>query len=199
MQAFIISLERERARRKESIRLIRLSGLPFELIEAVDGRVTSNLPRSPGGWQEISNTEVACYLSHLRALQRIVDYDLPYAMILEDDFDYRVGVTPGLAEIEPLLPPDFDYVCLHDIRGELFEGYTVAEQCPPFQRLVTPPLVALGYIVSRKLAAHILKERWLPYCPFDHVVIHLSNDRCWGLYDLIDPVLRARSVPSTIR
>jgi glycosyl transferase family 25 len=199
MQSFIISLERERARRVESIRRIRQSGLPFELVEAIDGRTTPNLPRSPVGWFGLTNTEVACYLSHLRALQRIVDYELPYALVLEDDFEYTPNGDMRLAEVESELPAGFSYVCLHDIKESLFPDYAVESQRPPFQKLKTAPLVALGYVISRELAAHVLSDHWLPHCPIDHAYVGLSREKRWYFYDLIDPILCARSVPSTIR
>jgi glycosyl transferase family 25 len=107
MKAFVISLERERARRLESIRLIKLSGIPFELVDAVDGRSTPGLARSPSARQGLRNTEVACYLSHLRALQRIVDYDLACGIVLEDDFEYLAGSHRRLAGIQRNLPADF--------------------------------------------------------------------------------------------
>ena len=196
MQAFVISLELERERRMESIRLVRQSGLPFELIEAIDGRTTPQLPCTVLNWPGLRNTEVACYLSHLRALQRLVDYGLPYATILEDDFDYLPRGGPRLAELEHELPHDFSYVCLHNVKASVNPEYEVESSRPPFQKLRVAPLVTCGYIVARPLALHVLKHHALAGSPIDHLYLALSRDRHWNFYDLIDPIICPRAVPS---
>lgn len=199
MQAFVISLRRERKRRRESIRLISSTGLPYELVDAIDGRITPGLPCAPLEWIGLSNTEVACYASHLLALRRIVELDLPYALILEDDFRFLPGAEHRVVEIEPHLPRKFDYVCLHHLRGLLNPDYAVESRSPPFQKLSVAPLVACGYVISQALAGHMLRKLSLPARPIDEAYVALSRQGNWDFYDLIDPIIGLRRVPSTIR
>jgi glycosyl transferase family 25 len=198
MKVFIISLERVRERRLESIRLIKLSGLPFELIDAFDGRSTPDLPRSPSAWWGLKNTEVACYLSHMRALQRIVDYDLPFAIILEDDFEYVVGVRTGLVEIQKALPADFSHLSLQRYMPSLNPEYEVVSRNNGFQKLRVAPLEGFGYIISRELAKHILERHALPTRPIDHLYVQLSRETRWNFYDLVEPIIRSRGAPTTL-
>ena len=197
MRVFIISLERERERRLESIRLIKLSRLPFELIDAVDGRTAPRLARAPSAAQ-LRNTEVACYLSHLRALQRIVDYGLPYGIILEDDFEYVVGVRTGLVEIQQKLPRDLSYIALHECRPRMNPDYSVKSRTLLFQKLRVAALGAFGYIISRELAAHVLQQHCLCSRPIDCLYVNLSRESQWSFYDLVQPIIRTRGVPTTL-
>ena len=71
--------------------LVRL-GLEAEFIEAVDGRAMD--PRQRASYcaesyaafhSPLTAGEIGCYLSHLKALQRIADQGWPRAVVLEDD------------------------------------------------------------------------------------------------------------------
>ena len=64
-------------------------GLSFERIPAVNGRTLSREEKQkigPGqSWLPLSDSEIAHYMSHLKALRMVVERELPRAIILEDD------------------------------------------------------------------------------------------------------------------
>ena len=64
-------------------------GLSFERIPAVNGRTLSPGGKAKGQSRAIlaasQRLEIACYMSHLKALRIVVDCELPRAIILEDD------------------------------------------------------------------------------------------------------------------
>lgn len=91
---FVISL-RDAVHRRDSIsRQLDHLGIAFEFIDAIDGREPGgeNLDRfaaehrEPADYRiDISNTEIACALSHRRAYQNMIDQGIQEAIILEDD------------------------------------------------------------------------------------------------------------------
>lgn len=93
-KAFIIHLERAVGRRPQVEQLRANLPLPVEVMPAVDGlrltdadihavsRVGLHKPHYPF---QLSRTEVACFLSHRRAWQAILDQGLEAALIVEDD------------------------------------------------------------------------------------------------------------------
>lgn len=87
---FLINLDRSTARLERMTDRLKKLGLTFERIPAVDGSVLTDSEKETLDprrfWQhERSPCEIACYASHLRAIRRIVDQQLPRAIILEDD------------------------------------------------------------------------------------------------------------------
>lgn len=99
---FVISLKRALNRRKAISDSLSKLNLDFELIDAVDGRALSEdelqivskqtsfdlnlaLGRKLHIDFEITKSEIGCALSHLKIYKKIVDDNIDYALILEDD------------------------------------------------------------------------------------------------------------------
>ena len=95
MKIFIINLKRAKVRRKrieQHIQDLDLSNVEF--IEAVDGKKMNDAEfnalhnkKWADKWvkRPMAKTEIGCTLSHLKCYQRIIDDNLPGAIILEDD------------------------------------------------------------------------------------------------------------------
>lgn len=115
MKIFMISLPNSRDRRLSGLSKMQGIGLPFEIVDGVEARsyLPEALPRGPQ-IQDYQPTvgEVGCYAAHLRALQRIVDYRLPWAIILEDDFCFEPEPDVGMADLPAILPKRFHYIHL---------------------------------------------------------------------------------------
>jgi glycosyl transferase family 25 len=79
MFAFVINLPHsvERRRHMES----QVAQLEHEFVEAVDGRSLS----TEGRPEWLRPTILGCTLSHRAVYQRVIEEDLPYALVLEDD------------------------------------------------------------------------------------------------------------------
>lgn len=98
IEAFIIHLSRAIERKSQVEALIDALSFKTEIIPACDGReiVSSTLRHSyserlhkPHYPFKLNNNEIACFLSHRKAWQAIVDRGLDAALIFEDD----IGVT----------------------------------------------------------------------------------------------------------
>lgn len=104
IEAFIIHLERATARRQQVDALAAALPMPANIVDAVDGLTLSDddiakvyrrrlhSPRYPF---ELRKTEIACFLSHRKAWQSILDKGLDAGLIVEDD----VAVGPAFGEI----------------------------------------------------------------------------------------------------
>ncbi len=198
---FILSLARERQRRLHALAQIRPTGLAFELVDALDSRMLRReLMEVPASAWSLSNGEVACYLSHLRLLQRLSDYELDYAIILEDDFVLRESANLSLSSLWDHLPAGADHVQLHDMKAEIFDPYRLIEPGPLFNRVSPTNVGSWGYVVSRKLAEYVLRHHLVPRMPIDHLYIELSKRTDeFGFYDLEERLVDCMpDVPSTI-
>lgn len=91
---FVINLDRSESRWEAMhVQLERL-GVPYERVSAVDGRempdelmrhhYSAELNRRKY-YVDLSRSEIACYISHLRVCEKILSENLDYAIILEDD------------------------------------------------------------------------------------------------------------------
>ncbi|TCD10975.1 glycosyltransferase family 25 protein [Oricola cellulosilytica] len=103
IRALVIHLERARDRRAQVDRILAEAPVPGEVLDAMDARTipaehlggyTRQLhkPRYPF---ECSKAEIACFLSHRKAWQAIVDKGLDAGLIIEDDVEF----APGFKEI----------------------------------------------------------------------------------------------------
>lgn len=95
MPIFVISLARSESRRTRIAARLTELGLRFEFLDAVDGRhltpdhqalVDFSFPTSHRLLgRPLSRGEIGCALSHALAYRKIVQENIPYAIIMEDD------------------------------------------------------------------------------------------------------------------
>ena len=112
---FVINLNGYTDRLERISRRLNGLGLDFERIPAINGRSLSRQEKhkiSPvRSWLTLSDSEIARYMSHLKALRIVADRGLPRAIILEDDaaFDEDFAVW---ASGECPLPSELDILKL---------------------------------------------------------------------------------------
>lgn len=94
MKLYVINLERAQARRERIQKNLKDLDLKFEFINAIDYKLTPKevidsfrTPLSQRSlWlKELTPGEIACFLSHRKAWQTLVDSEEEWALILEDD------------------------------------------------------------------------------------------------------------------
>lgn len=175
LRLFMVSMPHSGERRASGLAKIMGSGLPFEIVDGVEAAEwrPDRLPLAPNAWPNLLVGEIGCYMAHLRAMQRIVEYRLPYACVLEDDFCFEADPDVGLAEIEATLPADFHYIHLQRDIG-MNANLRAGEECGFYRRVVGTPLGAAGYVISNTLASFIWRNH--PDCamPIDHLFSQLS-------------------------
>ncbi len=195
MKVFLISLPDSPVRRLSALRNIRISGLPFEIVDGVEAKKMrvewlpvgqTDYPLLPG--------EIGCYAAHLRALQRIVDYDLPWGYVLEDDFCYEDDPTYRLVQIARALPATFDYIALFRSLG-INACYQRHEESGAFRKLCETEYLTTGYIAHRTFAEYVLKHHSLCEMPIDHLYSMLSHSR--NCFETIRPIIAIAPGPGS--
>jgi glycosyl transferase, family 25 len=169
-KAFILHLERARAR-EATVQSLRASmAIESEVLAAVDGshltqqEVDQAYARRrfrPHYPFPLTRTEVGVFLSHRAAWRRIVDDALDFAFIFEDDAQIDPAALAALVEFVTLERQAWDYVLLpaQPIRN----GTPVVSRSGlSLLRPDTPPLRAIAQIVSLAAAKRLL-ERTLPF------------------------------------
>ena len=94
-KVFLINLDKSTERLEKSSERLAAQNIQFERIRAIDGtKLTdaevqahySSQLNSKQYYRNLGYGEIGCFLSHRLAWQKIVEQNLPYAIVLEDDF-----------------------------------------------------------------------------------------------------------------
>ncbi len=97
--------------------------------------------------------EVGCALSHAQIYQRMVDEDIPYACILEDDVKIAPTFPRILQRVMAWVNPQDNQVILLSAHGAL----------PRNEEIIEPIAGAMctdGYVITRKAAQAILRANY---------------------------------------
>src|SRR5262249_21121760 len=107
LQVFVISLERAIERREHMKSLLARLGFTANIISAVDGRTLTRDQRIRYSSEraqrvygcEMSDNEIACYLSHLSIYSRMLEQRIDTALVLEDDISCVADLKPIVDEV----------------------------------------------------------------------------------------------------
>jgi len=165
-KAFIIHLRRATARQPHVEKLAAAFPGPVEIVDAVDGSLLSdeaqadvyvrNLHR-PSYPFELRPAEIGCFLSHRMCWQRIVDQDLPFALVFEDDASLETGVATEALQLAEIHIAQSGYIQL-PVRPASDNAPVVARGRDA--RLLRPRIVPLrlsGQMISRSAAQTLLR------------------------------------------
>ncbi|MGH6861207.1 MAG: glycosyltransferase family 25 protein, partial [Phyllobacterium sp.] len=163
--AFVIHLKRARKRGDHVRALLGRLPIKADIIDAIDGQALSEAqiravyalalhrPRYPF---QLSASEVACFLSHRKAWQMIVDGGLDAGLVIEDDVEVSEDAFASQLKLalERIRPADY-------IR---FPRWTRGERGPAVaaagaDTIIEPSLPGLGMqmqLVGREAAAALL-------------------------------------------
>lgn len=165
---FYINREVDEARRIAIRQYLRLAELPAERVVGVeglsvpaqlkdffftDGKLHSQL--KPG--------EVGCYASHLTAMQSIVERDLDYALILEDDAVLPANMREIIVNVLDNLPANWDIVHICQDSNRAVKPIAELDDSRRIVRYSRVPETTTGYLVSRTGAKRFLcplKRYW---------------------------------------
>ncbi|HEU0117542.1 MAG TPA: glycosyltransferase family 25 protein [Alphaproteobacteria bacterium] len=196
MKSIVINLVRAADRRVKIEAQFAAFGMPFEILEATDGKLLTNTERNLVDHNRrkaitvypLTDNEIGCWLSHRRAMERLMESGEPMAAIIEDDAVFSPEFADVMKAIEKQADR-FDFIFLHrkHKRGEIFAP--CRELLPGMQlgRIGYAHMGAIAYVVSRKGA-----EKFLEYAPrFGHAVdkeIHRYWANGLDIYGLERPI-----------
>ena len=159
MKAFVINLDKNPERLAFMQEQFRRFGMDVERFPAVYGKALTpeelrrdhSRIRSYIAFQKrMEPPKVAVALSHSGVYQTIIDRDLPYALVLEDDVVIDAGFSEALQRAEKFLDPTRPQVVA-------FNGYGLenADTCVPEIREVSRMWCADAYVITRPAAERI--------------------------------------------
>ncbi len=196
IRTYVINLDRASDRLAAMETQLQALRLPYERIAAVDAaNVTEAMATSvtaprlgalfkgmPGYrqnaksgpamyWPEVGRYfvagEIACYLSHGRALQAFVDSGADAALIFEDDAEID-GDIADVIDVIHRLPPRARIVKLEGIQASYETNYPVARVGERnVMMMLKPSTGAAGYYINRAGAEQILPRLFPIREPFD--------------------------------
>lgn len=143
---FVISLKDQEERRKNIGSILTANNVDFEFFDATYGKqmteeeqklcsnesqtiLTMKGNRKVLIEDELSLSEKGCALSHLRLYQHIIDQDLDYAVIMEDDLKPNADVFQAVNSLSAIKEPwdvvhfssDFGIKCLPGAKKHYFD------------------------------------------------------------------------------
>ena len=187
MKAFLINLEKAKDRLNSCEVEFKKVGLDYTLVKAVDGE--ENYPSKKEfsrffytlkHGKRVNPREVACYQSHIKAIEQFVKTSEEYALICEDDIEFSdefIDVVRQSLES----PIKFDILRLsggEDKTREKGLPLKLLKLSKSFYlslNLAYKPITAC-YLLNRKAAKSILKKMKKMHLPFDFAL-----DRDWLL------------------
>lgn len=203
---FIINLPKSIDRKAFMKAQCESIGISPIFIDAVYGKNLSNLEVAKYCDQitakklfgrELILGEIGCALSHKKIYQRIVDENIPYAIILEDDAVIKEGLNEVVKSILDS-EVNWDLVLLGHNKGfekgqefdsiKSYWGNVELSKNFALGRVVKGGLGAFGYIISRdgahKILGYIESEKI--QVPIDKIT---SNSEVLNIYGLFPPTV----------
>jgi glycosyl transferase family 25 len=165
MRLLLINLARAEDRRTAMAARFAAIGQPFEVLEATDGRLLTPAERARADQRRrrwiteypLSDNEIGCFLSHLRAMQLLLDSGAPMLAVVEDDQIIDAALPATLAAIAAC-GVAFDVIDLHRNfkRGEIFAACGTLMPGLELGRIGYTHMNTLGYVVSRRGAERFI-------------------------------------------
>jgi glycosyl transferase family 25 len=153
-----INLNRAIDRRNKIEKVLNDSCLNYERIEAIDGKLfTKPELKQKYNYRKLSENEVACALSHIKAIQYAFDNSLDNVLIMEDDcsFEYLEFKTKTLRQLMSI-NNDWDIIQLGIICGEELHTNFTNLLDENLTKSCYYSLGAVAYLVNRKGMEKIL-------------------------------------------
>jgi glycosyl transferase family 25 len=137
-------------------------GAAFERVPAVDARALGEVEfarhvSGPGYWGLLTPGEVACFLSHRKCWQMIIERNLPCALVLEDDVVIGQAGASLLAS-DGWVPADADIVKLEtDFKPVRLAARAASREAGhDVVRLYSSHYCAAAYLVTQAAARRLL-------------------------------------------
>lgn len=208
MKTYVINLRDSADRLRAASATLKQHALEFDRIEAIDGRHTP-VDRFPEynhrkalrrHNKTLSGGEVACYLSHLKALRTFLDSGEKLCIVLEDDATAGGNLGNQLAELRSKLQhlDKWDVVNLTERRNTWMRPIDrISEN--ELRRAYYFPMLATGNFWSQEGAAAFLDSKYGKEVsgPFDTELRSFCAARGRGL-SLKTPIIRPSGAPSDI-
>jgi GR25 family glycosyltransferase involved in LPS biosynthesis len=164
-KAFILHLERARQRRAQAEALRAAAPLPAEILPAVDGQALTEAEiaevyvrqiHAPRFYFGLNRAEIGAFLSHRAAWRRIVEEELDFAIVFEDDADIDAAQFARTCAVAKASRAQWDYVLAPAMKYAAHGARSGAGERVALIHPSSPPLRALAQFVSNAAARRLL-------------------------------------------
>ncbi|MCW8091185.1 glycosyltransferase family 25 protein [Alteromonas sp. ASW11-130] len=138
---FVINLDRSKERLSQMATQFSNQAIEFERISAIDGakidqKVLQQFYSASNPlkyYKQLNAGEICCYLSHRKVWQKMIDENIPAAIIFEDDIEIT-GDLVCVSDTLTAMNQDWDYIKLaeHSRRRKVVHSEVVE----PFSRVI---------------------------------------------------------------
>lgn len=203
---YLINLARSTDRKSHMIRQLANAALPYEIIEAIDGRdLDLSQPEFSCAKVNDNLTPAAfgCALSHFKAYQKVLDHGIDVALIMEDDVLLPIDINE-LAEAIKQCMTGSEVVLLHFQSYEAVLTMAGAEQLPSGHKVIQvvdkgTPRSTAAYLITREACERMLKIMQAPLrCVADDWAVFYHEraiDRVRCVVPM--PILTSPDIPTT--
>jgi glycosyl transferase family 25 len=174
---FLINLDSSRERLAAFDKMSSRLGLPFERVSAVDAsQITEDnkkvLFSFRSGYLPLGPGEMACFLSHRKVWQLIIDRGIDWAFVAEDDLHLE-GTAPFFKD-GAWIPPDADIVKAETARQSVVLSTDLHSTVDKHQirQLLSYHGGSAGYFLSSGTAQLLMHETENKCDALDHVLFH---------------------------
>ncbi|MDO6589033.1 hypothetical protein DS901_04750 [Loktanella sp. D2R18] len=176
-----INLDRSPARNQHMQDTFLALGIAASRIDAVDGQHLSDAevaalnPRNKKN-RALAKGEIACFLSHHKAWQAIVDSDHTHVAVLEDDVILAPEAATLLADLS-WVPSSADIIKIDALpAGAMLSGtQKVGDTSFVLKNIHTKTVSTAGYIISRSCAQEFLNAPSEMRVPVDIAIFDPSH------------------------
>ena len=208
--ALLINLDRSPERLTFATEVLSQSGISFKRVSAVDGSQMSDeeyqtlieQARSSKKWfRHLTKNEICCLKSHRLCWQTIVDENLPYALVFEDDLALEATPDIVIPAIETVIQSDVEWDVIKLSRCHQKRIYSISlDQGYSLHHCVPQPIDATASLISLSGAKKLLAMSEQLDTPTDFIMKRIwENDL--KIYSLHPNLFRQRTheeVPSII-
>lgn len=175
---FVINLPAQVDRRALMLAQLKAAGIDAEIIEAVDGNALSAkriasvydaaASKATCG-RELARGEIGCALSHQAIYRRVIERELPWAVVIEDDTLLGRDFRPVLGAIVASLDAQLSTVYLFS-HVDRYTNWGRQKLAPGRRWLVTPVRAHGGhcYLITNAAAHALLRANEPIHFPVDY-------------------------------
>jgi glycosyl transferase family 25 len=178
---YLINLDRAPARLAFISRRLQALGIPYSRLSAVDGSAmpekdrTAFIASRPRDGRTWSAGQVGCFMSHVKAWEKIAEGLEPYGVIIEDDVHVS-DEAPAFLKSSNWIPADADIVRLESTGQWLKLGKTSSRIDDRAVRRVRSTAWGAGaYVLSKSAALKLLAVEPKLHSPVDDFLFNFKS------------------------
>ena len=205
MKLYVINLDRSPDRLDRLDKIFRKLNLDFSRIPAIDGlhldeKFVADVRQHQLWPDPFTRGEIACFLSHKLAIEKVAAGDDDFAAIFEDDVILSEDAVEFLKN-DDWIPETADVVKIETHGKKVWLGKSIAvKNGYSVAPLKSRHIMAAGYIISKPAAKRLDAMMVQITFPFDHF---LFNPKChvfekFEMWQLDPAIVRQAGLESTL-